>query len=103
MPELGATQFAAAGSEGMAWDCSTLYDMSTTLTIRTDDALGDALRLRAQAQGKTLSQLVREILKSAVTERPMRERAGHLKGTLELPLDGGESWRDQIRERNWRR
>jgi hypothetical protein len=45
---------------------------------------------------------VREILEEAVTERPVAERAGHVKGRLELPPPS-EGWRRQIRERNWRR
>ncbi len=73
-----------------------------TLTVRTDKRLRQALEDRAQSAGKTLSELVREILKEAVTERPVAERAGHVKGRLNLPAPS-EDWRRQIRERNWRR
>jgi len=76
--------------------------VSTTLTVRTDEALSAALRQRAAAQGKTVSRVVREILEEALSERPMGLRAGHLKGRLEVPADGEDPWRRQLRERNWR-
>jgi plasmid stability protein len=76
--------------------------MSTTLTVRTDEALREALQSRAAAQGKTVSKLVREILEEAVSERPIASRAGYLKGRLDLPEVGEEPWRRQLRERNWR-
>lgn len=76
--------------------------MSTTLTVRTDEALRDALAERARAQGKTLSQLVREILEAAVAERPLGARAGHLRGRLVLREQATEPWRESLRRRNWR-
>ncbi len=76
--------------------------MSTTLTIRTDDALREALVERARAQGKTLSQLVREILEAALLERPLASRAGHLKGRLILREQAVEPWRESLRRHNWR-
>ncbi len=76
--------------------------MSTTLTVRTDEDLSDALRQRAAAQGKTISRVVREILEEALSERPIGMRAGHLKGRLEVPADDEDPWRRQLRERNWR-
>jgi plasmid stability protein len=79
-----------------------MYYMSTTLTVRTDEALRDALEQRARAQGKTLSQLVREILTAALAERPVQARAGHLKGRLMLREEATEPWRETLRRRNWR-
>ena len=76
--------------------------MSTTLTVRTDESLREALRLRAAAQGKTVSTLVREILEEALMERPIGSRVGHLKGRLAMPEDGEDPWRQQLRKRNWR-
>jgi len=73
-----------------------------TLTVRTDKHLRRALEDRAQSTGKTLSEVVREILEEAVTARPVAERAGHLKGRLNLPAPA-EDWRRQIKERSWRR
>lgn len=76
--------------------------MSTTLTVRTDDALRDALAERARAEGKTLSQVVREILEAALIERPLATRAGHLKGRLMLREQTIEPWRESLRRHNWR-
>lgn len=76
--------------------------MGATLTVRTDEALHDALAERARAQGKTLSQLVRETLEAAVAERPVEARAGRLKGRLTLREQATEPWRESLRRRNWR-
>jgi len=76
--------------------------MSTTLTIRTDEKLRQALAERAAAENKTLSEMVREILQDAVIERPLAIRAGHLKGRLDAISGGSDAWRDSIRKRNWR-
>ena len=76
--------------------------MSTTLTIRTDGALRRALEERARAQGKTVSAFVREILTSAVAERPLEARVGHLRGRLRLDSPAERTWRDRLREHNWR-
>jgi hypothetical protein len=76
---------------------------TTTLTIRTDEALREALQKRAEVQGKTVSELAREILAEAVAERPLAESVGHLCGQLDLAADDSDPWRQQIRERNWRR
>jgi len=59
----------------------TVYMRTTTLTIRTDEGLREALQKRAEVQGKTVSELAREILTEAVSD----------------------PWRQQLRERNWRR
>jgi len=76
--------------------------MRTTLTIRTDERLREALEERAALQGKTVSEIAREILSEAVSERPLGSRIGHLRGRLELPPDSSDRWRKQIRKRNWR-
>jgi hypothetical protein len=75
--------------------------MSTTLTIRTDETLRAALMHRAEAEGKSISEVVREILEEALAERSIGLRAGHLKGKLRLSGASSESWRQRIRERNW--
>jgi plasmid stability protein len=75
---------------------------NTTLTIRTDSTLRKALQERAFAQGKTVSQVVREILEAALVEQPLAARTGHLQGQLELPAQSDDPWRKQMRERNWR-
>jgi plasmid stability protein len=76
--------------------------MSTTLTIRTDEALRKALAERANAQGKTVSQVAREILRDALEERALEQRTSHLKGRLRLQKSKSEAWRRTLRERNWR-
>ena len=76
--------------------------MSTTLTIRTDDRLRNALAKRAEAQGRTLSEVAREILQAALQERPLKARTGHIKGKLKLPRRPTEAWRKELRRRNWR-
>ena len=71
------------------------------MTIRADDKLRAALRKRAVIQGKSVSEVAREILSEALDEQPLSARVGHLKGKLELPEDS-DSWRSELRERNWR-
>ena len=78
--------------------------MSTTLTIRTDQELKDALEQRARSQDKTVSQVAREILIQALTERPLVERIGHLRGMLRLdPEPAADDWRRQMSARNRRK
>ena len=76
--------------------------MNTTLTVRTDRNMREALEERAQAQGLTVSELVRRLLEEAISERPLAQRVGHLKGRLELSDPGADAWRNRLRERNWR-
>lgn len=77
--------------------------VDVTLTIQTDEKLHAALRERAELQGKTISELAREILSEAVALRPLRDRIGHLRGQLaSLPEEDPDPWRRQIKERNWR-
>jgi plasmid stability protein len=76
--------------------------MSTTLTIRTDDALREALEKRASAQGKSVSEVAREILRNALEERALEQRTGHLRGRLSLAQKETETWRRTLRQRNWR-
>jgi len=76
--------------------------MSTTITVRTDPSLRDALQKRADEVGKSLSGFVRDVLQDAVTRRTVAERAGHLKGRLELPRRDLDPWREELKRRNWR-
>ena len=75
---------------------------TTTLTIRTDESLRKRLEERARAQGKTVSAVAREILETALDGRPLAMRTLHLKGRLQLDPERRESWREALRERNWR-
>ena len=76
--------------------------MGMTLSIRTSETLHEALGERARLQGKSVSELVREILENAMVERSVLERTRHVVGSLDFEVDGDE-WRRKIRERNWRR
>jgi plasmid stability protein len=76
--------------------------MRTTLTIRTDANLRQALKERAAVQGKSVSEVAREILSEALAERPLSERIGHLRGKLDLESTPSDPWRERLRERNWR-
>ncbi len=80
------------------------YDvyMSTTITVRTNYDLRRRLEEQAAARGKSLSETVREILEAALAPRALEHRAGHLRGRLELPRQGSDPWRQELRERNWR-
>ena len=72
------------------------------MTIRVDEALREALEERARAQGRTVSELAREILRNALEERALGERTSHLKGGLRLARKQPEAWRETLRQRNWR-
>lgn len=76
--------------------------MSTTITVRTDRALRKALEERAHVEGKTVSELVREILAGVLAPRSFGERVGHLRGRLTVRSDDLTGWRKLLRERNWR-
>ncbi|GJL55990.1 MAG: hypothetical protein NPIRA02_31220 [Nitrospirales bacterium] len=76
--------------------------MTTTITIRADDALRTALAKRAKIQGKNVSEVIREILQSAVEERPLGTRVGHLKGRLHLGKKSVDPWRARLQNQNWR-
>ena len=82
--------------------CNTLYHMRKTLTIRADESLRVALEERARAQGKTLSEVAREILRNALEEHPLRVRTGHLRGSPSLRKEQTEAWSKTLRTRNWR-
>jgi plasmid stability protein len=75
--------------------------MSTTVTVRLDESLREALEIRAKATGSSISEVVRDTLREALAERPLGERVGHLKGILSITPDD-DPWRARIRERNWR-
>jgi hypothetical protein len=76
--------------------------MNTILTVRTDGALRAALEKRARAEGKTVSEIARDILRNALVERPLELRTGHLRGRLTLKGQQTDAWRKELRQRNWR-
>ena len=75
--------------------------MDKTITVRLDREQDDALTRRAKTVGKSRSALVRELLAQFLSETPISERAGHLKGSVELqkPKD---AWSKHLRKQNWR-
>lgn len=75
--------------------------MDRTLIIRLRRAQDEALSARARAEGKTRSELARELIEQGLAERPLQRRIGHLKGRLDVarPTTG---WQRRIKERNWR-
>lgn len=75
--------------------------MNRTLTIRLGKEQDEALTGRARALGKTRSELVRDLIDQAVVDKPIADRAGHLKGRVALPR-ARAGWRRTLRERNWR-
>ena len=76
--------------------------MRQTIAVRADAALRAAIAERAAAQGKTVSAFVREVLQRAVEDLPVKARAGHLRGALDLPGTTRDPWRSRLRDRNWR-
>ncbi len=78
-----------------------MYDMSNTVTIRVDAALREALTKRADRERKTVSEVIREILESALNERPLAERIGRLRGGLRVG-EPNNDWQRRIKARNWR-
>ena len=75
--------------------------MEKTITIRLDREQDEALTRRAKTVGKTRSAVVREILAEALLDVPISERAGHLKGSLELQK-ARDAWGKHLRKQNWR-
>jgi hypothetical protein len=75
--------------------------MDKTLTIRLDQAQDEALTERANALGKTKSELVRELIEKGLEEQPLGRRIGHLKGQLGLKTPKA-GWQRRIKDRNWR-
>lgn len=75
--------------------------MSKTLTIRLPDSQDAALTRRANALGRTRSDLVRELIDRGLDEPPMARSIGHLKGRLGFARPKG-GWRRQLKDRNWR-
>src|SRR4051794_13121480 len=70
-----------------------------------------AVLLRAEAvrllkeRGQDVSTLLgsEDEPSAAVVERPLAEHIGHLHGQLDLGSGNFDSWRNSLKERNWRR
>jgi len=79
------------------------YDdrMEKMLTVRLGKEQDVALTRRAKAIGKTRSAVVRDLIDTALADRPMSRRVGHLKGGVELRRSRS-GWRRELTDRNWR-
>ena len=82
--------------------CRTLSYMRMTITVRTDEVLRDALEQRAAAEGRSLSEVARDVLRNALTERPLQTRVGHLRGRLDLRRVARQEWQESLRGHNRR-
>lgn len=76
--------------------------MEATLTIRLSKARREALRRRAAAEGRRESTLVREIIAREIDRGFDFEVVRHLAGRGQLKRRASDSWRNRIRDRNWR-
>lgn len=76
--------------------------MEKSLTIRLEAEQQRLLGQTAQLLGKSVSELVREILEQALAERSIGAKAGHVKGTLALNPVPRDAWARKLKERNWR-
>ena len=76
--------------------------MKTTLTVRLDERQARTIAETARRLGRSMSEIVRDALDAALTERTIAERAGQYKGRLNLPQGNTPDRRGQIRARNWR-
>ncbi len=76
--------------------------MEKTLTIRLDADQQRRLGQTAKMLGKSVSELVREILQHALAERAVATKAGHLRGSLSLKPSPRDPWARKLKERNWR-
>jgi hypothetical protein len=78
--------------------------METTLTIRLSAKQREALKLRAAAEKRTESALVRELIDREIPPGFDFDRVRHLVGSIASPPKHWEKdpWRKHIRELNWR-
>jgi hypothetical protein len=76
--------------------------MPRTITISADQALQDALSKRAEVECKSMTEVVRDILETALSEQPLARRIRKLRGNLPF-AESAAAWQRTIRERNWRR
>lgn len=78
--------------------------MDTTLTIRLPAAQRRALQRRAAAAKQSESALVRELIEREMQHGFDFDRIRHLAGSVasDPKHEARDSWRKQIRQRNWR-
>ena len=76
--------------------------MEKTLNIRLDADQRRRLGQTAKMLGKSVSELVREILQQALAEGAVATEAGHLKGQLALAPSPRDPWSRKLKKRNRR-
>jgi hypothetical protein len=76
--------------------------MKTTLTVRLDARRARLLAEASRRLGRSASDIVRDALDVALTERTIAERAGFAKGRIALAGRSASPWGRRLRERNWR-
>jgi predicted DNA-binding protein len=78
--------------------------MKTTLTIRLPAKQREALRRRAAAEKRSESALVRDLIEREIQRGFDFDRVRHLVGSIASSPKHWEkdSWREHIRQRNWR-
>lgn len=74
---------------------------NTMLNVRVSAELREALDRRAAGRGISVSELVRDLLERELASRPLGDRIGALKGSLDAP-PAVAGWRRRIRDHNWR-
>jgi plasmid stability protein len=92
-------------------DCNAIIDCMASITIRNlDEAIKRKLKLRAASNGRSMEQEVREILKSALWQKPksgadlvkaIRQRFAPLGG-VELEPYPQETIRDPDWLKDWK-
>ena len=75
--------------------------MEKTLSIRLDAEQQRQLGQAAKTLGKSVSELVREILEQALAGERLGSKTAHLKGRLNL-APSRDAWSRKLKERNWR-
>ena len=79
-----------------------MSDMADTLTIRLGPHQREALNRLARTLGKSVSEVVRDILGQALEERSLASKTQHLAGRLTLSPAPPGSFRARIKANNWR-
>ncbi|MCY3631456.1 MAG: hypothetical protein OXH29_02140 [bacterium] len=74
------------------------------MAVRVETELWDAAARRAEVLGTSVSEVVREALREAVTARPLGDRVGLLRGSIHADTSDApqHDWLSEIRAHNWR-
>ena len=74
------------------------------MAVRVETELWDAAVRRAEVLGTSVSEVVREALREAVSARPLGDRVGLLRGSIQADSADAaqDGWQSEIRAHNWR-